>query len=1052
MKINPKNLSKILFLILISLFSATAFAQGTTGTIEGTVSDQNGAPVAGASVSIENKNDTSGFKKSVTTDEKGFFIIVEIPSGTYEIVISAPGFKTYSDEVEIFVDKITISSPFLAAGTYHPGPAEEPTVDATPEIRTNNKKAFLDNLPGKTTFESLLKIVPNVRPELLSAGLQIDGASGSENTFFIDGQEVTNFRTGQLNSNLALPFELLQEVQVRSDGINAEYSGATGGVVNVVTSGGNNRWRGSFGVSFAPGSLQGRPNVVLNRFGASAGQIEFFQPNKDGGTDIFPTATISGPILKEKFWFFASYSPQIFRPTRTIDYFSTGANPTNRTISETIRYKTNVRTEAAFLRLDAQPASNVRISASVLYNPIVQEGALPANSEGLAGAPQAVPGLRGAEFLETRGGRQNSNLVNGQLAWNLTDNFFVNVRAGRSFLNEKLDSYGIPRITRFICGGTPQSVPGAGCSAGFQNISSNFARDYDVSKRATFEAEGALVGIGGFGRHNFRFGYQYNHLSNAIKEGYTDTGIVRLFYGTPISNLGVPNAPTPGNLGSGFLERFGTVGEGSNRNQAFYGQDSWRITDRLSLNLGVRFENENIPDFGQGFDLKFGWADKIAPRFGAAFDLFGKGKTKIFGSFGWYYDRLKYEMSRELFADIFFRDYFEILPSRGAAYTNYTRAAILGNNVDNPNGQCPIANSTGWSVCQFSFRILTNLQSFQPFLPPVDPGLKPQRTSEYTFGAEHNLGDDWFVTGRFIHRKLDRAVEDIGGFNDQGTEFYMVGNPGFGLPCEIIDRSGFPCAKAERKYDALEIILDKRANSYFMNFSYTLSRLFGNYSGLASSDEFGRVAPNVQRFFDLAPVGFDADGNPDNGRLATDRPHVFKAFGGYTFDWMGNLNNRTSVSAFTTFQSGTPLTTIYNLYSLGTTILNGRGDLGRTEMFSETDLFVSHKYVFGQDNKFSLEPYAVFLNLFDERNELSRQTLISATNFSSISLMQGGCTTCTDEIGVFETIFFGNGISQFVQNFLTARGVSATGFRNDYNLPNAFQAPRSVRFGLRFNF
>ena len=146
------------------------------------------------------------------------------------------------------------------------------------------------------------------------------------------------------------------------------------------------------------------------------------------------------------------------------------------------------------------------------------------------------------------------------------------------------------------------------------------------------------------------------------------------------------------------------------------------------------------------------------------------------------------------------------------------------------------------------------------------------------------------------------------------------------------------------------------------------------------------------------------------------------------------------------------MTTIYNLYSLGTTLLNGRGDLGRTERFSETDLFVSHKYVFGQDNKFSLEPYAVFLNLFDERNELGRQTLISATNFTSTTLTQGGCPTCGDEISVFETIFFGNGLSQYVQNFLNARGVSSTGFRNDYNLPNVFQAPRSVRFGLRFNF
>ena len=101
--------------------------------------------------------------------------------------------------------------------------------------------------------------------------------------------------------------------------------------------------------------------------------------------------------------------------------------------------------------------------------------------------------------------------------------------------------------------------------------------------------------------------------------------------------------------------------------------------------------------------------------------------------------------------------------------------------------------------------------------------------------------------------------------------------------------------------------------------------MFGNYSGLASSDEFGRSSPNVNRFFDLPFLGYDASGRPDNGLLATDRPHVFKAFGGYTFDWADNGVNKTTISAFTTIQSGTPLTTVYTLLSVGSAILNGRG-------------------------------------------------------------------------------------------------------------------------------
>ncbi|MEZ5346868.1 MAG: TonB-dependent receptor plug domain-containing protein [Pyrinomonadaceae bacterium] len=85
--------------------------------------------------------------------------------------------------------------------------------------------------------------------------ISVDGASGSENTFIVDGNEVTNVLSGTLDSNNNLPFSLVQEVQVKSSGFEAEYGGATGGVINVVTKGGNNEIRGEFGLNFSPGKL-----------------------------------------------------------------------------------------------------------------------------------------------------------------------------------------------------------------------------------------------------------------------------------------------------------------------------------------------------------------------------------------------------------------------------------------------------------------------------------------------------------------------------------------------------------------------------------------------------------------------------------------------------------------------------------------------------------------------------------------------------------------------------------------------------------------------------
>jgi hypothetical protein len=145
---------------------------------------------------------------------------------------------------------------------------------------------------------------------------------------------------------------------------------------------------------------------------------------------------------------------------------------------------------------------------------------------------------------------------------------------------------------------------------------------------------------------------------------------------------------------------------------------------------------------------------------------------------------------------------------------------------------------------------------------------------------------------------------------------------------------------------------------------------------------------------------------------------------------------------------------------LGTTILYGRGDLGRTETFTETDLSISHRYKFGSDTRFSLEPYVDLRNLFDEKNVLQVQNVISSTTFTGGTgspLVAGGCpnvTTaggCGSEGAVFNTLFNG-GIQQYVVNYLNANGVSAVGRRNDYGQPVAYQGPRDVRFGFRFLF
>ena len=187
--------------------------------------------------------------------------------------------------------------------------------------------------------------------------------------------------------------------------------------------------------------------------------------------------------------------------------------------------------------------------------------------------------------------------------------------------------------------------------------------------------------------------------------------------------------------------------------------------------------------------------------------------------------------------------------------------------------------------------------------------------------------------------------------------------------------------RPKRQYDALEFTLSKRySNNYFWSASYVVSRLYGNYSGIAASEEIStpttgvasataqqqagsiaRPGGNANRAWDIDEIFWDSHGTLDVlGRLPTDRPHVVKLYGSY----MAPFGTQFGVNFYG--GSGTPLTTYVNTVNQTNAFVEGRGDLGRTDMLTRTDFLVSHELKLGDGNK-RLRLELNLLNAFNQK-------------------------------------------------------------------------------------
>jgi len=254
----------------------------------------------------------------------------------------------------------------------------------------------------------------------------------------------------------------------------------------------------------------------------------------------------------------------------------------------------------------------------------------------------------------------------------------------------------------------------------------------------------------------------------------------------------------------------------------------------------------------------------------------------------------------------------------------------------------------------------------------------------------------------------------------------VIANPSEGLTSLAFTNPNVPMPKPKRQYDSVEFALDKRfANNWSLRAAYLWSRLYGNYSGLSQSDENGRADPNVGRSYDYPAMMFTGNGDPSYGPLATDRPNQFKAQAIYQF------NFGTSVGVNEYVSSGLPVTRELGILPTSNypNQYLGRGSDGRTDMFSQTDLFIQHGFKMGGGRRLEVN-FTVF-NLLNEEAGVSKYSTYQKT----------------DGITFDEADFYAHKLN--FDQLIVAQNVAKDPRFLQYN---AWQLPIQARFGVKFIF
>ena len=610
----------------ICVLAVNLFAQSEVGgaTINGTLLDPTAAAVVGAKISAVNQD--TGFQRSTLTSAAGIYNLLRLPVGTYDLVVEAKGFRPLKRAgLVLGVGAVATVNLSVEIGPYNDVvtvTGEVPVVETTRSQTSTvvDSRAVRDLPVNGRNFLDFAQLAPGVVTDPRGGDLSFGGQRGTANSLLVDGGDSNNLFFGQSSGRAGVrnPYsfsqDAVQEFQVNTSGYNAETGRAGAGVINVITKSGTNEFHGGGFWFYRDKSLNA--NTFINNSRGIARQPYHF--NQFGGN-------LGGPVVKDKLFFFYSYDGQ--RNTNPNPVYLQTLPPSDASSQQALQeiskylvpYVTNLNNDIHLIKMDWNVNANQRLS--VRYNAHrfkgknYENGGITSAGEHTGNSNISTDNLAGT-FNRTFG---------TATVWDARVVYLRDIEPGEANATApevQIRQNGVTQI-QF---GRNNFSPRYTNSKRYQTIQSVST----VRGRHTFKAGVDLnfERIDNFFPGNFSGSYQFN--------SYSDFALRRPFSFTQAFT----GAGTNGALTQPNIDEF-----------AFFLQDTWRTSEWLTVNYGVRYDlmksrNPLVrnPDPGlaaQNLDTSRMNLDtnNLALRVGLAYKLTESGRTVIRGGYGVYYAR-----------------------------------------------------------------------------------------------------------------------------------------------------------------------------------------------------------------------------------------------------------------------------------------------------------------------------------------------------------------------------------------------------------------------------